>query len=55
MPPRKKAPRRKDPIAVALAKRRWQGTTVAERRAAAQKAVRARWDRVRAAAPPPER
>jgi hypothetical protein len=41
--------RRKHPGAVALGKRRWQGTTAAERRAATQKAIRARWDRYRAA------
>jgi hypothetical protein len=50
----KKRPRRKDPSAVALGQRRWRGTTAAERRAAAQKAIRARWDRVRAARDEPE-
>jgi hypothetical protein len=44
-----KRSRRKDPAAVALGKRRWRGVPAAERRAAGQKAIRARWDRYRAA------
>lgn len=41
--------RAKNPLAVALANLRWRGVPAAERRKAAQHAIKARWDRYRAA------
>jgi hypothetical protein len=47
--PRPPRPRKKNAAAVALARARWAGVPAVERRKGAQKAIKTRWDRYRAA------